>query len=293
MITEPAARFGTRASTANLFTERTRRCSRWPIRALSNRTRELFSCGDALADLSGYGPLHEPFTSCPILLRDLSESASRYYNRYSDADAGPFETDPRYVHQEYRLDPEYNGDVRGKPDQRMRRPARLLELPPDGTVLARIGHASDLKRKPGGWLDLKFIQSHRPFPRLLGPSNDPGVTLRHRCTQVRVWGARPRNTDVPTRPAQGEQREFVARGIDAEGIVGPAPRPWKTSLPLSGSGHLASAFTATVATRAAPFTVRGREFEWWAKRKRAHHSVDMRVGGRRKGAFAHPTGWFA
>jgi hypothetical protein len=231
VITHQAARFGTRASTANLW------CSRCPIPALSNRTRELFSCGDALADLSGYGPLHEPFTSCPILPRDLSEKACRYYNRNSDADAGPFETAPRYVHQEYRLDPEYKGEVRGKPDQRIGPPARLLELPADGTVLARMGHASDLKRKPGGWLDLKFIRSHRPFPRLLGPSNDPGVTLRHRCTQVRLWGARRGNTDVPTRPDQGEQREFVARGIDAEGIVGPAPRLWRNSLPLSGSGY--------------------------------------------------------
>src|ERR1700751_4959028 len=52
-------------------------------------------------------------------------------NRGSKAEQVPadFEADSRYVHQEHRVHPKYDGDLRAEPDrvQLMGHPARLLE----------------------------------------------------------------------------------------------------------------------------------------------------------------------
>src|SRR4051794_36326433 len=112
----------------------------------------------------------------------------------------------------------------------------------------------------------------------------PGTTLgsssgKYGCTDK----ARSGRT---TRVRRARDRRRGHRRLGTPTMEKLSPFVWERLQPSARSP--ASAFTATVATRAAPFTVRGREFEWWAKRKRAHHSVEMRVGGTAQGRLCSP-----
>src|SRR5436305_10440815 len=90
-----------------------------------------------------------------------------------------------------------------------------------------------------------------------------------------------------------------SRGIDAEGIVGPPPRPWRNSLPLSGSGY---SYRQAHPRQHSPRQLQRElhllrsaridfeDFVGWAKRSvPTIQDHGERWWARRKGAFAHPT----